>query len=1125
MKVLISLLIFCVYIPIYAQCPSIVEICSQGWNGVVPNPKAGNNDEFAIIRNQPFYTKVRDYPPVKSFPKRAISPCPQVISYYSSFDTGTNDGPYPVTLTGRNWWVIKVFDENGIGNMFSIYPPYNEDVGGFIPDFIANYDGSQHALRWDPDEYTDWQWDKFVSEREDYTAVFQVQIEGGPESLGYNQTSEYTANIEGGHGEYGIYWAYRILPNGQEQKIKYTEHLNYYVFSDGISPVYFYKDEHKCNVTMGLHDIELKVEVYDLAGDGQPVPMVTATKIISARQNIIVRNEGLYDYGVVSVNSIPYSSGSLVNVPTGYNSFGTHQGVVENQKKFRDWNKDINQYFNPASLLIDNNRDVIANFQPTYKLDVFNNLEGGTNVNYNIKLNISGIQENILANPYYAFNFNQTDDRYELTAADNFNAYNTYWRFLHWDTGDINPVKSNLAITAPSNFTAYYKGNLRSNNSSALNTSQRKFQRLSDGLYFTVYESMNRIWYTASNEFHSDWIPEIDILNAISIKFPYSFNGSGEAANPSTDIFEDQIHVVFEYRETEASPVQLWYVVMDFQGTIISFEVVPETFILSSFFGQAKPVIAFFNIGAVTGLDKVVIYYKKNSTDGFYYKRYAYSGNPLKWQWYSGDLNNSSGCSDLSIVPMHNSNYYEIQMCWHDLPNVYYAYTSYAHRGQTLEYERISSGSSLENNISPSISLTGSDNTVVVSWKGYNGDALPKELAGGEYPHKMVTRVKQNGTWGDFFIAGDNVSQVNNNSVSSSSPATVIAWSENNGANAKWIKRVGTTYCNLSPLSHTGAVPVVSNATGLNNIEVMVLNRSQLPYVIDRCTNNFNIACDQEPGIGKLAEINNQNALTYGRSGVIIKNGVEFVFNIGDVVNGDSAVNFIPLPDTITWSSDEEINNAVRTDNFQLNQSSSFLFSNYYYVLYKEAADTGLTDLDRVSFRAELVNTSTGNVAGVFDEISYDKNNLEKYNNISYQVNCSGIPEGEYYLRLVTSTQGLCSYNLTNVQNYASALQKRSFTEIYYDGSELPEEYQLSQNYPNPFNPSTTINFHLPQDGFITLKLYDILGKEVTTLAEGYKNRGRYTVSFDASYLASGMYIYRLQAGDFVSSKKMTLIK
>jgi hypothetical protein len=68
MKVLISLLIFCVYIPIYAQCPSIPDILDQGWNGEGPIPSNDNQDEFGIIRNQPFYTKVSDYPPVKSFP-------------------------------------------------------------------------------------------------------------------------------------------------------------------------------------------------------------------------------------------------------------------------------------------------------------------------------------------------------------------------------------------------------------------------------------------------------------------------------------------------------------------------------------------------------------------------------------------------------------------------------------------------------------------------------------------------------------------------------------------------------------------------------------------------------------------------------------------------------------------------------------------------------------------------------------------------------------------------------------------------------------------------------------------------------------------------------------------------
>jgi hypothetical protein len=703
------------------------------------------------------------------------------------------------------------------------------------------------------------------------------------------------------------------------------------------------------------------------------------------------------------------------------------------------------------------------------------------------------------------------------------------FNFYKWNSPNGASFQAPLTDETPVVFTsgnatveAVMKGNLMSNQTNALNTSQKKFVRLDDEIYVTIYESMNRIWHTSSSEgFDGTWNSERDLLRVIANY--YDINPSGIAANPSFDVYEDKIYLTFEYKESAGAQTEICYTVLSNDGSVAYNLYKIENSLPSSFFGQAKPVIACFDIGSAYN-EEIIIYYKRTPNEGYYFKQWAFNSG---YDWIGGTLTNTSAATvDLSIAPARNTATHDLHFTHHDLLSVKYGMTTKPKRNLTDGYYIVSSGSSLEKNIYPSISLTGSDNTVVVSWKGYNGAALPKEVAGGEYPHKMVTRVKQNGTWGDFFIAGDNVSLVNNNSVSSSSPATVIAWSENNGANAKWIKRVGTTYCNLSPLSHTGAVPVVSNATGLENIEVMVLNRSQLPYVIDRCTNNFNIACDYGGGGDtKMGKITDVNSITYGRSGVIIKNGIEFVFNIGDVVNGDSAMNFIPMPDTITWSSDEEINNAVRTDNFQLNQSSSFLFSNYYYVLHKEAADTGLTDLDRVSFRAELVNASTGNVAGVFDEISYDKNNLEKYNNISYQVNCSGIPEGEYYLRLVTSTQGLCSYNLTNVQNYASALQKRSFTEIYYDGSELPEEYQLSQNYPNPFNPSTTINFHLPQDGFITLKLYDILGKEVTTLAEGYKNRGRYSVSFDASNLASGMYIYRLQAGDFVSSKKMTLIK
>lgn len=89
----------------------------------------------------------------------------------------------------------------------------------------------------------------------------------------------------------------------------------------------------------------------------------------------------------------------------------------------------------------------------------------------------------------------------------------------------------------------------------------------------------------------------------------------------------------------------------------------------------------------------------------------------------------------------------------------------------------------------------------------------------------------------------------------------------------------------------------------------------------------------------------------------------------------------------------------------------------------------------------------------------------------------------------------------------------------------FPESYVLSQNFPNPFNPSTTIKFELPKDERITIKIYDILGKEVKTIVDDFRKQGRYSVSFDGSGLASGIYIYQLKTKDIVLNHKMLLIK
>jgi hypothetical protein len=89
----------------------------------------------------------------------------------------------------------------------------------------------------------------------------------------------------------------------------------------------------------------------------------------------------------------------------------------------------------------------------------------------------------------------------------------------------------------------------------------------------------------------------------------------------------------------------------------------------------------------------------------------------------------------------------------------------------------------------------------------------------------------------------------------------------------------------------------------------------------------------------------------------------------------------------------------------------------------------------------------------------------------------------------------------------------------------LPKSFDLKQNYPNPFNPTTSIAFDLPHAANVTLTVYDMLGRKVGTLISERMNAGKHTATFDASRLASGMYIYRIEAGSFESIKKMMLIK
>jgi len=110
-------------------------------------------------------------------------------------------------------------------------------------------------------------------------------------------------------------------------------------------------------------------------------------------------------------------------------------------------------------------------------------------------------------------------------------------------------------------------------------------------------------------------------------------------------------------------------------------------------------------------------------------------------------------------------------------------------------------------------------------------------------------------------------------------------------------------------------------------------------------------------------------------------------------------------------------------------------------------------------------------------------------------------------------TDGLQRAGFTTVTDVAQAKQI------------APKLYTLEQNYPNPFNPSTEIRYTLPKQNFTSLKVYDVLGREIATLVEKIQEGGEYTVSFDASHFPSGVYFYALRSGEFFSVRKMMLVR
>ena len=170
---------------------------------------------------------------------------------------------------------------------------------------------------------------------------------------------------------------------------------------------------------------------------------------------------------------------------------------------------------------------------------------------------------------------------------------------------------------------------------------------------------------------------------------------------------------------------------------------------------------------------------------------------------------------------------------------------------------------------------------------------------------------------------------------------------------------------------------------------------------------------------------------------------------------------------------------------------------------------------DMVSYNTELVNkypNSNNELAALYDLVTYYIDIKEDFTKAK-----------EYYSRMTEAypDEDLTKFAAINLGEDLGSIKKG----LTINDNQIPKEYYLSNAYPNPFNPTAEIKYAIKEDGLVTLKVYDMLGKEITTLVNENKPAGTYNVNFNASNLSSGVYLYSITAGNFHQTKKMVLTK
>lgn len=834
---------------------------------------------------------------------------------------------------------------------------------------------------------------------------------------------------------------------------------------------------------------------------------------------LIVKNS--FDAGTIKVNTATVSS--------GYTYFAT-SGTSQTYEA-------IPQFYNPYDRVWNTSGNALSNWKKQPDGSQPSPIPNATNITYSFNASSSDHKATFIADLKMRYNIyrnDQTDFEGTQSNAQTFQIVeqnsgtvtaplsktvnNRNYLFYKWSDGVTTNQRTVANPTSNQTLTAQYKAHFLTDQNTGFETNgSHKFIRTGDGTLHLVYSSRYDYYYKIFYETSSD--------NEATWQLRYSGDGNG---NPAIAAVNNS-RVVFIYPTWNVS------------GNIVAvcYDLSTNSVLSTSSVLYQGGVDSPTDVNiAITSNGKILVTWYNDYFDPEYYFLMGYyarygtinSSGIMSWLSdynYEGGALASSTASHAAIdVRIHDGDGL-FHFAFEDddaygRRQIYYCPLIYSggvvHWYVYSPYNNcLSSSSGFENNTNPSfIAINGSEATRF-NWLGeFDGDVMSVFKDPGYYRYW---------TFG---------SSVTSTSINKASDGYVIGWS--NGYDHSYTNN-GTLY-ELGSISSIGRYIQIGDADVRMNMKAMGFNTASSPYV-------FNLSSP----IGSMQKADAQaNQVAYGRSGVIsiqaqntdgikrdstkIKKAtssfIQFAFTIDNVTVDGQPVKIINIPETVKPTDAATLNNYLTTEPFAVNGNTSLTYDVAFATTHSDKAAEVLKQNRFVNFKVELIDAKTQQVIGVLNNSNNSENQITKRQTNFLDIDCRGIKSSEVQLRLVVATNADAQFAVTDkVVRLADVLRKGNVerTKISYQGSTVVTDYALEQNYPNPFNPSTTINYQIPNPGNVSLKVFDMLGREVAQLVNEYKQMGRYAVTFDGSQLSSGSYIVRMQSEKYTKTMKVMLVK